>query len=484
MVSQNPAIRPTGLESIIAVQKSAVAGMRAVLRMRAMLAAAIVVALALTRSATAHAATITVDSLTDTGAVLTCALRDAITAANTMTAMNGCAAGTGNDTIRFSVTGTILLASTLPQVTDSRLTINGPTSPGITIDGDNAVQVMQVASGATLNLNRVTIYRGVSELLGGGVDNSGTLSVSNSTFSSNQSGNPEGGAIYNDGSLTVTNTTFYGNYARPFGSGRGGVGGAIANDGTMEITNSTFSGNFALASGGAIYNAGTLTVTNSTFSGNLTSTAPLPGYGGGIQNFGSLTVTNSTFSGNGGGPGGGISNASFASIKNTILAMSSGGLVPPSNCFGTIIDAGYNISDDSSCGFSATGSLNSTDPKLDPAGLNNNGGPTQTIALVVGSPAIDAIPLDSCTDQAGNPLTTDQRGFARPDAGEDICDIGAYESQETFAGQPRTPNCHGVSVSALVHEFGNMNAAASALGFHSVNELQDAIRAFCGPPHR
>ena len=313
-----------------------------------MLAAAIVVALALTRSATAHAAMITVDSLADTGAVLTCALRDAITAANTMTAMNGCAAGTGNDTIRFSVTGTILLASTLPPVTDSRLTINGPASPGITIDGDNAVQVMQVASGATLNLNRLTIYGGVSELLGGGVDNSGTLNVSNSTFSSNQSGNPEGGAIYNDGSLTVTNTTFYGNYATPFGSGRRGVGGAIANDGTMEITNSTFSGN-------------------------------------------------------GGGPGGGISNASFASIKNTILATSSGGLVPPSNCFGTIIDAGYDISDDSSCGFSATGSLNSTDPKLDPAGLNNNGGPTQTIALVVGSPRDRCDPARLVRRPSGQP---------------------------------------------------------------------------------
>ena len=87
------------------------------------------------------------------------------------------------------------------------------------------------------------------------------------------------------------------------------------------------------------------------------------------------------------------------------------------------------------------------------------------------------VALDSCTDQAGNPLTTDQRGFARPDAGEDVCDIGAYESQETFAGQPRTPNCHGVSVSALVHEFGSMHAAASALGFHSVDELR-AITSF------
>jgi hypothetical protein len=64
-------------------------------------------------------ATITVNSLADPGKPGICALRDAITAANTMTATNGCSAGNGNDTIKFSVTGTILLASTLPEVIDS-----------------------------------------------------------------------------------------------------------------------------------------------------------------------------------------------------------------------------------------------------------------------------------------------------------------------------------------------------------------------------
>jgi hypothetical protein len=89
--------------------------------MRAMLAAAIAVAFALTLSTAAGAATITVNSLADTGATSICALRDAITAANTMTATNGCAAGTGHDTIRFRVTGTIPIASTLPQISDSHL---------------------------------------------------------------------------------------------------------------------------------------------------------------------------------------------------------------------------------------------------------------------------------------------------------------------------------------------------------------------------
>jgi hypothetical protein len=68
-----------------------------------------------------------------------------------------------------------------------------------------------------------------------------------------------------------------------------------------------------------------------------------------------------------------------------------------------------------------------------PAGLANNGGPTQTIALLDGSPAIDAIPLADCADQASplNPVITDQRSFPRPDAGKAFCDIGAYEVQDT-----------------------------------------------------
>ena len=117
--------------------KSAVVEMRVQLRMRVALAMVVAVTLALTLSTAVRAATIVVNSLADPGAADICALRDAITAANTKTATNGYTAGTGKDTIRFSVTGTISLAGTLPQVIDSRLTINGPASPGIMIDGGN-----------------------------------------------------------------------------------------------------------------------------------------------------------------------------------------------------------------------------------------------------------------------------------------------------------------------------------------------------------
>jgi hypothetical protein len=144
----------------------------------------------------------------------------------------------------------------------------------------------------------------------------------------------------------------------------------------LTVLNCTFYRNSA-AGGGGIFKSntfviGTATVTNSTSSGNTASGSPITGDGGvndllGVGGFGNFT------------------------IKNTIFAANSGG-----NCIGAITDVGYNISDDSSCGFANTGSANSGDdvnPLLSAAGLANNGGPTQTIALQSGSPAIDAIPL-------------------------------------------------------------------------------------------
>jgi hypothetical protein len=399
----------------------------------------------------AYAATITVNSLNDPGASGICALRDAITAANTMTATNGCVKGTGTDTINFSVTGTIPLGGTLLTIdntTPNSLTIDG-TGQNITISGNNAVRVMQVNSGATLTVKNLTIAdgngtTGTPGFAAGGIFNQGVLTVTNSTFSDNSA--DLGGGIFNIGlTLTVTNSTFSGNNAL--------LGGGVENQNMLTVTNSTFSDNSAEEDGGGIFNIGlTLTVTNSTFSGN----SALAG-------------------------GGGIFNGATTNLKSTILADStSGGNC--ANAVGSITDQGYNISDDTTCGFAATGSANNgdgVDPQL-AAGLASNGGPTQTIALLQRSPAIDAIPVADCTDQASppNPITTDQRGFPRPDAGEAVCDIGAYESG-SFAGKPGAANCRGVSVSALSNQFGTLTAAASALNFPNVKVLQSAIMAFC-----
>jgi hypothetical protein len=369
--------------------------------------------------------TIPVTNMGDPAGAGGCTLRDAINMAQGGSAAAGdrCISN-GNGapfTIVFGVTGTIMLASELPQITGN-LTIIGPSdSPGITIDGGGNVRLMEVVSGATLDLQFLTLAHGHSSDGGGG------------------------GAISNGGTLTVTKSTFTGNSAFP-GIGGAIENGGIASSGTLTVTNSTFSGNsagFAGIGGGAILNfAGTLTAINSTFSGNSATN------GGGIFSYDNVTVTNSTFSGNSAlADGGGITEGPGAHgpliVKGSVFADENSG----GNCNGEINDAGYNISDDGTCGFAKTGSANngdSVDPKLDTAGLKDNGGPTQTFALQTSSPAIDAIQHASCTDQSSSPnqLTTDQRGMPRPDPEDGPtgpCDIGAYEFQDPAPSPSPSP---------------------------------------------
>ena len=244
-----------------------------------------------------------------------------------------------------------------------------------------------------------------------------------------------GGGIYSNGTLTINNTAVSGNSAYNGSKYGGAFGGAICNcgTGTLTINNSTVSGNSTTGShphGGGISNVGTLIINNCTLSGNSAGPGICCNYssGGGIYNGGTLTINNSTLSGNsatGGVGGGGIFNIrGTTTLQDSIVAGSSGG-----NCDGTMTSNGYNLSSDGTCNFSNTGDLNNTDPVLGP--LQNNGGPTQTQALLSGSPAIDAGNPSGCTDGQGHLLTTDQRGQPRPDK-EDSggCDMGAYESQK------------------------------------------------------
>ena len=203
----------------------------------------------------------------------------------------------------------------------------------------------------------------------------------------------------------------------------------------VTVTNSTLSDNQADApgdaNGGAIVNnLGTVTVTNGTFSANQAR-----GLGGAIISNGTLTVTNSTFSGNTALDGGGIWNLApgTVNLKGSILAGST-----PNNC-NTTFTASYSIADDGTCFTNGTNNnvveSSTSAVGLDPAGLANNGGPTETIALEPDSEAVDFIPVANCTDQSvPTPLalTTDQRGFPRPDFGNPrFCDAGAFELQTT-----------------------------------------------------
>jgi hypothetical protein len=397
--------------------------------------ASAIIAMTMSLVTPGYAATITVTSTGDSGGG---SLRAAMIAA-----MPG-------DSINFSVSGTIALLSTLPTVAGS-LTITGPTtSPGITIDGGGTVRVMEIASGETLNLKFLTIAHGfVTDLSAQGgaifVNSGGTVTIGNCTLSNNQAiglvgttngDQAHGGAIYNNGTVVISNSTVSNNLAQGdpglFDNFTDSEGGAIENNGTITISNSTFSGNKAEGnSSGAIQNAGTLTLTNSTFYGNEI---------GAIDNFGTLLATNCTFMGN--TVSAALRNGNIAKVKGSIFADN-----PGSNCNPVPhndsspdpfhnFDEGYNISDDGSCAFTEPTSVIEA-AGLD-AGLKDNGGPTQTVALLSSSPAINAIPHASCTDQDDPPnqIATDQRGFARPapeDGADGACDIGAYEFQLAVA---------------------------------------------------
>jgi chitodextrinase len=341
----------------------------------------------------------------------------------------------------------------LPRITRN-VTIqgSGATITRSTAAGTPVFRIFDVSSAGSLTLNSVTISNGLAnngQQGGGGIFNSGTLTVTGSTFSGNvaptatgTSGGAinshgtltvststftnntaqEGGGVFNQKTATITNDTFSNNTATIFG------GGALLNAaGTMRVTGSTFTGNTG-PGGGAIDNDTTLNISNSTFTGNSAGSNG----GGAIDNFGPTTITQSTFSGNSSSFGANILNFTgfTLSLSMSIVASGQGG----PNCGGgaAVTDLGYNIDTGSTCGFSsANHSMSNTQPQL--GGMASNGGPTQTMALPSGSPAVDAIPsaTSGCTGSA------DQRGTTRPQGNG--CDVGAYELVQGGSGTPSVP---------------------------------------------
>ena len=312
-----------------------------------------------------------------------CTLPDAVFAHNTALPVNGCAAGSADDTIVFDVTGTITIDEPL-EISSGTLVIKGPGfgcsslgSCGIVISGGGTTQIIVADTGTSVFLDVLTLTNGFAA-----------------------PGTAGGGAVFANGTdLGISDSLLVNNQAEGPVATVGGRGGAIFGE------------------------AGTIEITNSTLANNTAIPGTLPSSGGAIFSFVALKITNTTVSGNSAGIGGGLAIALTASLKGTILSSNTGG-----NCSGTPIDVGFNISSDASCLFLAGSSLNSTNPTLGP--LQNNGGPTETFALLAGSPAIDRIPVASCTDQEATPepLLVDQRLFARPDAANlSTCDSGAYE---------------------------------------------------------
>ena len=306
----------------------------------------------------------------------------------------------------------------------------------------------------------------------GGIDNEDTLTLNNSTISNNTA-TYGGGGIFNwSGTLTLNNSIVSGNQGVV-------TGGGIQNQfGAVTLNNSTVSGNQA-GVGGGIYtysknNSSTVTLINSTLSGNKATTAQGKGVGGGIYIVLSLvTLVNSTVTSNQADyDGGGIDNANgTVNMNNATIAFNAADVSTPGiggggvynesgtvnfrntlvannihqsvngpvldECKGSLTSEDYNlILDTTGCAIGGATAHNKIGMYAGLANLANNGGPTATHALLVGSPAIDAGNPSGCKDNNNANLTTDQRGYARL-AGV-ACDVGAYEYGSALAKQNQT----------------------------------------------
>lgn len=346
------------------------------------------------------------------------------------------------DALYFVATGgTIYIAAGTYHERDLTLTrdvtINGVGAASTILDGNQFGRVFYVNPGVTAAMRGITIQNGTADGAypgddGGGIYNyGGTLTVADSILTNNAA--LSGGGIKNYGGIvTLTNTTISGNTARH--------GPAIYNQGNAAtLINSTVSGNIAsdgttTLGAGAIENLqGALTLINSTVSGNtgVSSSGGILLVGGGT-----LALTNVTITGNAGAGIYSFPSANTSTIRNTIIG---GG------CQGGPLGASgdYNLETGESCGLSGGHNLTGMNPQLAP--LANNGGPTQTHALLPYSPAINA----AGTSANGCPAT-DQRGVTRPQRG--ACDIGAFEFftplEVTAPGSSRTGDSIAVTVTA------------------------------------
>jgi CSLREA domain-containing protein len=365
-----------------------------------------------------------------------CSLREAID-----TAVPG-------DTIGFAagLTGT----STLQLgelVVDTTLTIVGPGRSALTLSGGDTQRIFHVLSTGNLFASGLTLAHGLGQFYAplscaaaGAVLNNGSFAFTDCAFTDNHSDgktgsvNNDAGAIYSDAyhqAITLTRCSFENNSAA--------AGASLDIDaGVLTITDSTFSNNLSSLGVSAAVIANSLdavTITGSTFFGNSQRT------GGAIyvSGFGGTTIENSTFTGNASVFDGGalyvdgplelinVTLSANSALSGNDLYVAPGGTLTventivadtAQNCAGTglILSAGYNLDSGATCGLNGPGDLVDTPSNLVP--LQDNGGPTRTMALTPCSAATDAGSDASCRP-------TDQRGIARPQGSH--CDIGAFE---------------------------------------------------------
>ena len=459
-----------------------------------------------------------------------CSLRDAIIAANAGSGGDTINVPPGTYDLTLTGAGEDMAATGDLDITKSVTVAGaGAGSGGTTVKGEGD-RVFDIFSGAAVTISGMAITNG-AENFGGAIRTVGSsLTLTGDSFTQNTATSVGfGGAIFAEpsggGTLMITNCTFSSNMAADATTMSGGFGGAVmfepGGTGTLTISNSMFDSNTAQSgttSGGGFGGAlmfepggtGTLTITGSTFSSNTSAGSTTQGGFGGAFMFepgadpSSLSVTNSTFTANqagghhgfGGGiifePSGATSSGTLTHItvvgNSTTGADSGGGILVEaaplmirnsiisgntaagvaSNCSandaGTLVTAGHGVELGASCGFD----LNA-DPKV--AALADNGGPTKTMALTAGSPAIDA------ADDAFCPAT-DQRGVARPQDGGTgrgaICDIGAFELVATITPTSTTTTSTPTTTTTTLPA-GSCGSEPATATFASIDCRLDAL---------
>jgi hypothetical protein len=355
-----------------------------------------------------------------------CSLRGAISKANSGAATEY-AINLSSATYTLTVVGDDNASGDLDVAKD--IIINGVDADRTIIQagttGSNGIdRVFHVInSSVDLTLNDVTVRYGLSTPWGwgGGIyNNSGRLNINNSVISDNHGRN--GGGIYNNGTVNIKNSTISGNSAEYYG------GGIYIDDNILNIQSSTISDNYAGSAGGgiAIRVGSTLNAGNVTISDNHGVA-----FAGAIDSFaGIVNLSSSTISGNYGRSHNSIYlTEGVMELQNTIITSPR-----EEECAaltGAVIIGKGNLIDDTSCGSGSSFRLGAV-TYFDTT-RRDNGGPTETHALLAGSNAIDAVSDCTYVSDGNNPLfrdnetvSADQRGVTRPRGG--LCDVGAYES--------------------------------------------------------
>lgn len=368
-----------------------------------------------------RSATFTVDTLADSGPG---SLRQAILDAN----VDGVV-----DVIDFAsgLVGTIELASPLPAVTESVI-IQGPGAALLTVDANQQGRVLLLAGSDNdmFTLEGLTLTGGlVTDSSGGGgisVYSNQTLILDGIHIVANEvtgpGGDPGGGVYGSPGSKIVVRRSVVAHNESDTG---GGVDGDA-----VDVLNSTIFANRARSEGAGLRAYGEIGVYESTITGNVSEseTSATPGGGLVVRPTADLELFQSTITDNVAGQGPGIflyAGGTISDIGATIVAGNRYNNGSEGNCNTDLgVTDRFNLSSDSSCGFTGASDLENTDPQL--VGLAMNGGPTPTRILRKSSPAVDAGDNTLC-------VAVDQRNFARPIDGDGdstpTCDIGAVEYQ-------------------------------------------------------